>query len=164
MTNYPTTVTASRLPRYDEHTVTYYEGTSEIYVPAETGTGCYSVPVSCGHRHPDPGVAQVCADRKARREARKRNAEITERIKDLPCQYAAHGDRWARDHGELWQKSCTAHYTAAYSPWPLAGSEAEALAQGWTCPWEGVAPACPAPDHGEMIADSGRCGTCGSRV
>jgi hypothetical protein len=135
---YPETVTASTRPRYAVVTVTYYEGTSEIYVPSEAGPGSYSVQISCGHKHTDPDIAQACADRKARREARRRDREITERIKGLPCEYVAHGDRWTSDQGELWQKSCVSHHTAAYSPWTLAASEAEALAQGWTCPWEKV--------------------------
>ena len=138
MTNYPTTVTASRLPRASTVTVTYYEGTSEIYVPTETGPGCYSVQISCGHKHTDPEIAQACADRAAKREARRRDREITERIKGLPCEYAA-AEQPFPGETPLWQKHCRSHHTAAYSPWTLADSEAGALAQDWACPWEQVA-------------------------
>ena len=141
MAKYPTTVTASRLPRYAERVTVRYEGTSEIYVPGEAGRpGAVTEQVRCGHQHAGPETAQACADRKARRRARALDAQWAEKIRDLPCEYRAYGDRWTCfDDGEpLWQKFCAAHHTAACSPWHLCKSEAEALAQGWTCPWEQV--------------------------
>jgi hypothetical protein len=138
----PKTVTASTMPRHQERVTIRYEGTCEIYVPASDGRpGAVTQKVSCGHQHAGWDAAEKCAQSAARRKAAELDAQWAAKIKDLPCDYRAYGDGWTSfDGGEpLWQKFCAAHHTAAYSPWKLCATEAEALAQDWACPWEKVA-------------------------
>jgi len=106
-----------------------WHGTGLVCGPSATLGAWTEIPVQCEHFHRTIEAATACGTRLAAAKARELAREAEERNTATPCTITAQHFDTA---GGLWLKGCTAHRSAATR---LKPTEAEALADEWSCPW-----------------------------
>jgi hypothetical protein len=108
-----------------------WHGVGMVTGPSATPGAWAEHHVQCDHEHRTITAARECGDRLAGVMARRLNREARDHNAVCGCDIMAtdissHGDE------PLWLKHCRGHGVWAG---PLKGTEAEALAVEWECPW-----------------------------